>query len=137
MKSGFTKSKSWYLKAKGIRPHRAWVELSPYDCGVYVLWPVNPEQLKAEYLNVFDMPDRGADFGITPYGGLFVDEEKGLCIAFGQKRPSPGLIAHEAIHLAKFVLGSRDVDDEEALCYLSGFITNRIYDLTRGKPCRV
>lgn len=48
-----------------------------------------------------------------------------------------GCIAHEAVHLAHFILGDRghksDFDNDEAEAYLTEWITDRIYDLIKKK----
>lgn len=133
MKSGFFKSKSWALPARGKRPNRAWIHIQPYDFGVYVMWPVNKDQLKTEYLhitNLKDIPDGAFDIS----GGKFLSYSNYFCIAFASK-PTPGFIAHEAYHLAEELGVLLGLEGEEAKAYMIQYITNQIYNLTKGVKC--
>lgn len=132
------KSQSWWLAAKGKRPNRAWVHLPIYDHGVYVLWPVDAKQLKAEYLHACKLKEAPwPEEGWNISGGKFLSYQGHDCIAFRHEKPAVNLIAHEVYHYARSLKQELDLSGEEANAYLIGFVTEQIYNLTRGKECKV
>jgi hypothetical protein len=42
--------------------------------------------------------------------------------------PEIDIITHEVIHAIKAIMDDRDIDDEEVLCYLSGYTVKQIYN---------
>lgn len=130
--------KEWHLKAnpRRKRPNRAWIHNDTYDFGCYVLWPVDDEQLKIEYLHINKDSeyDEDADFSIS--SGKFVTSNDICCIAFKKELPPIGVIAHEAFHLTCHVFDERgikpDLDNDEPQAYLLEWVVDRIYNLTRG-----
>jgi len=47
--------------------------------------------------------------------------------------PEIDIITHESIHAVKAILDDRDIDDEEILCYLSGYTVKQIYNKFKNK----
>ena len=132
------KSKSWFIPKTKTRPNRAWIHIQPYDYGVLVLWPVTGEQLKREYLHIArDDGSKWPDEAFESTKGKFISNGETDCIAFFDSRPSPGVIAHEAFHYTKNLSKQLDLKGEEAKAYLLMYVTDRIYELTRGKDCLI
>ena len=129
-------NKSWHLRKNSKRPNRAWVHLDVYNHGVYVLWPVNQQQLMAEFLKVA----KGCDFKVDDYEidrGRYLSCNGWDCIGFSSAKPSAGMIAHEALHYVTNLGQSLELEGEEAYAYLLMYVTDRIYELTRNKPCMI
>lgn len=135
MKSKIT-TKNWALAKVGNRPNRAWVEVPPFGHGTYLLWPVNSKQLNDEFYNVYRDVKR-EDLKIEPHGARFIAAGDACCIAFADAKPDVGVIAHEALHYAIWLLNEVGAKDEETLCYTTQHVTKLIYNYTRGLPCRV
>lgn len=54
-------------------------------------------------------------------------------IVFVKKQISHNLIGHEIFHLAKNLTGAINIDDEEAVAWLVGHLSQRIYGILKLK----
>ena len=138
MSSDYFKSKSWFLPKTKTRPNRAWIHCQPYDYGVYVLWPASGDLLQKEYTHA--AKDDGTNWPEGAFDisrGVYLSNGQNDCIAFKDDKPDPGIIAHEAYHYVCNLVRQLDLEGEEAPAYLINYLTDRIYELTRGKPCKV
>ena len=78
----------------------------------------------------------GVDVFLSPvFGHPFTEYDDTECrarICFNVV-PEIDIITHETIHAVKGIMDDRDIDDEEVLCYLSGYITKQIYIKFKNK----
>ncbi len=129
--------KEWLLKKKGNRPNRAYIWNETYEQGCYILWPVDSDQLKAEYINVNRDHEFTEDEDFEISVGKFISCADVTCLAFSSSRPTAGVIAHEAMHLVNHFydkLGIRpSLNNDEPQAYLLMWAVDKIYNLTRGK----
>lgn len=129
------KTNSWFIRAKGKRPNRASLQVNPYGFHVLVMWPVDSASFEAE-IRKCDKRCKLTKQQFSIGAAKFVSHHGLDYIGFNDSRPSPGFIAHETVHYAKNLLAYLGIKDEEAETYLVGHLTDTIYKLTRGRPCR-
>ncbi len=103
------KSKSWLIPKSKTRPNRAWIHVQPYDYGVLILWPVTGKILKREYLHIAsDDGSKWPEEAFESTKGKFLSNGETDCISFLHSK-----------------------------AYLLMYVTDRIYELTRNKPCLI
>lgn len=110
------------------------VKIPIYGYTFYVVIYDTQDELK-NVLNDKDLEVENFDGVVTER-----DDKTYLCLRRyyndGVQYPTPGIIAHEAKHLVNQVfsfIGHRlDIYNDEAECYLLGWIVNRIHECLNG-----
>lgn len=127
--------REWLLKRSAKRPYRAWIWNENYKQGCYILWPVDSDQLKAEFMNIFPKA-KLEDGAFAMKHAKFIAFNNMHCIAFKTARPEPGVIAHECLHFCNYLfegLGIKmDEKNDEPQAYFLWWAVDKIYNLTRG-----
>lgn len=135
-------NRSWLLKKSKGRPNRAFIWNDNYQVGVYVLWPVTGEMLKAEFEHVAPSA-KSKKFVYTMNKGCarFISSGGTSCMAFADDRPSVDIVAHECYHFANYEMEFRGVpykdigenDDSEARAYFLQWAVRETARIVKAK----
>lgn len=106
-----------------------------YGIGFTVIIYDSPEELREKFKGVeFNHDIESFD------GGVFELEDHHYLVLHNYiykkiPYPTPGIIAHEAKHLVNRIFGSigqeLDLHNDEAECYLLGWIVDRVHELNK------
>lgn len=130
-----TRCKSWFHKKWRGRPATAFIWNDTFDDGVLVLFGVDTEGLHREYGRYNRDPELTKELMGDMKEGWFLYHNKVSGMAFRDEKPKVGIIAHEVVHFVTALSDERginhDRNNDETQAYLTGWLVDRIYNLSR------
>lgn len=121
----------WTDRIRGARLHYVWNDL--YEFGVFIIHPCNEELLRAacDKHGFFKGGKALDNMNVPPLGAYYVTDGDKNMIAFGMKRPTPNVIAHECFHVVHTEFSARGIlldgiGGEEAYAHLLGWLVKQV-----------
>lgn len=105
------------------------ISVGVYSCTVYVVITEDLTAFAKELNNIYE----GAALMDGSEGFMFTPDMKIYYVVFDEQYLSHNTIAHELFHLTCAICEDRDVVEEEARAWLSGFLSENIYKFIEKK----
>lgn len=127
-----------WIHVGGGRPPYAFIWCDVYRFGFIVQWDTNEEDAQRLF-STLNPKEKDTKVELSSGGGKYVYVDRRSHIFLAKGCGLRNSVPHEAMHLAhNEICEIRGVNSEEAMAYMVGWITQKIYDaiaVSRKKSC--